>query len=358
MRILLAFIVLAFFASCSSDKKNKEYLRKANGKPGDLVVLMDSVQWKGPLGEELRKVIEADVPGLPQGEPMFNVIWVHPSQNFEMLNEMRNMLFVFTMDQNTPGSRTLRRQFSEETLNKINSDTTFNSSTLTDEYARGQQVMYLFNKTSDGMIRYIRENKQAIADYFNRTERERIARELFRGVSGSSVSSFLVKEQKAEIKIPGGYKLADKTSDFVWWRWIDAEIDKDVFISWKPYTSEYQLLPDSLIEWRNQICQKYIYEDPEKPDTYLVTELEDAKVQARQVQLNNKFGMELRGLWRTKLRTMGGPFISYALVDDVMGRIYYIEGFVYAPGKDKREMMRELETILWTFRSRAEAPKK
>jgi len=358
MRILVLFIMMVFFISCSSDEKNKEYLRKANGKPGDLVVLMDSVQWKGELGAELRKIIAGDVPGLPQGEPMFNVIWVHPSQNFEMLNEMRNLLFVFTMDQNTSGSRNLRKEISEETLAKINSDTSFTVSTLTDEFARGQQVMYLFNKTTSGLINYIKENRNVLLDYFNRTERERISKELFRGISGSGAANFLAAEQKAEIKIPGGYKLADKTSDFVWWRWIDAEIDKDIFISWKPYTSEYQLLPDSLIEWRNQICQKYIYEDPEKPETYLVTEQEDAKVQARQVQHNKKFGMELRGLWRTKLRTMGGPFLSYALVDEARSRLYYIEGFVYAPGKDKRELMRELEIILWTFRPLPEEPKK
>ena len=48
---------------------------------------------------------------------------------------------------------------------------------------------------------------------------------------------------------------------------------------------------------------------------------------------------------------MGGPYIGYALVDQAKGRLYYIEGFAYAPGKDKREIIRELETILWTFRT-------
>jgi hypothetical protein len=48
---------------------------------------------------------------------------------------------------------------------------------------------------------------------------------------------------------------------------------------------------------------------------------------------------------------MGGPYIGYALVDEKAGRLYYIEGFAYAPGKDKREIMRELDAILWTFRT-------
>jgi len=31
--------------------------------------------------------------------------------------------------------------------------------------------------------------------------------------------------------------------------------------------------------------------------------------------------------------------------------IYYIEGFVYSPGREQRELMREVETILKTFKT-------
>ena len=64
--------------------------------------------------------------------------------------------------------------------------------------------------------------------------------------------------------------------------------------------------------------------------------------------------MQIRALWRTNTTTMGGPYIGYALVDQPKGRLYYIEGFAFAPGKDKREIMRELDTILSTFRTSAD----
>jgi hypothetical protein len=48
---------------------------------------------------------------------------------------------------------------------------------------------------------------------------------------------------------------------------------------------------------------------------------------------------------------MGGPFLGYAVTDQPQGLIYYIEGFVFAPGKDKREYMREIEAILWSFKT-------
>jgi hypothetical protein len=358
MRFIFFLIVIsAAFFGCSSDKQKTEYLQKANGKPGDLLLIMDSVQWRGELGKEIRKIFQAEVPGLPQGEPMFNVLWIHPSKGVTMLTKMRNLIYVFTLDQTTSGSRTLRQQFSEETLNRIRTDSTFTLSTKSDEYARGQEVMYLFHSTETGLINYLQEHRQNIIDYFNRTERQRLSREIFKTKSTRGVAEFLRQEQQIDLRVPVGFKVADKTDDFVWLRSMTAETDKDIFVTWKEYESEYQLLPDSIIAWRNETCKKYLYEDPENPEGYLTTELENAKVHARQMKLNNHFAMEVRGLWRTNLRTMGGPFLGYALVDEPRGLLYYIEGFAYAPGKDKREMMRELETILWTFRTSAELKK-
>jgi hypothetical protein len=34
--------------------------------------------------------------------------------------------------------------------------------------------------------------------------------------------------------------------------------------------------------------------------------------------------------------------------------LYYLEGFVYSPGVDQRELMREMNVILKTFRSNPE----
>jgi hypothetical protein len=355
---ILFVAAILLLAACNSDKKNKDYLPKATGKPGEMIVIMDSLQRKGPLGDAVRSIFEAPVPVLPQDEPMFRVIWVHPNKSIDLLKQIRNLVFVFTLDQNTPGSKLLKKDFSPETLNKINADTSFYLSTVKDEYSRGQEVMYLFGKTEEELISHLQKNRQSIIDYFNAIERTRLDADLFKNKTTSGVTEFLRKEQQCEIHVPYGYKLADKQNDFVWLRFLDAVIDKDVWITWKRYESEYQMLPDSIVAWREQVTKKYLFEDPDKPLSYLVTEQEDAKVQARQISMNDHFAMEVRGLWRTNTRTMGGPFVGYALIDEQRGLLYYIEGFAYAPGRDKREIMRELEAILWTFRTSEVIPKK
>ena len=47
---------------------------------------------------------------------------------------------------------------------------------------------------------------------------------------------------------------------------------------------------------------------------------------------------------------LGGPFISYAQVDTTNSRVIVTEGFVMAPGKNKREFIRQLEASLRTLK--------
>jgi len=355
MRILLIGLVFLFgtWACSTSEKSRIENLPAATGKPGDLILILDSVQWKGELGNELRKIFNAEVPGLPREEPLFDLIYVYPRKGYTLLTQIRNLVFVFTLDQNTSGSKIMKENFTEETLERIRTDSTFFLVTNKDEFSRGQEVMYLFSDTQENLIKHLQKNGKRIQDYFNSIEKKRITASLERSTTTKGLSEALRRENNIEIKLPFGFKLADKHKDFIWLRQMDNRVDKSVFITWKPYESEYQLLPDSLIHWRNEIAKKYLFDDPENPESYVLTEssVPFKPLKATQVNFNNRFAMELRWLWKTNNNSMGGPFISYGLVDDAQQRIYYIEGFCFSPGKDQRETIRELETILWTFKS-------
>jgi len=350
--LLFLFLLIAAFACNTSGKPNPENLPSATGKSGTMILILDSVQWKGELGSVLRSIFREEVQGLPREESMFDVTWVYPRTGSTLLTQVRNLVFVFTLDQNTPGSRIMKKSFTEETLQRIKTDTSFYIYTSKDEYSRGQEIMYLFSDTEENLIRHLHQNKKQIQAFFNNAERQKIQTALSKTTSTKGVTTFLRKEQDCEISVPGGYKLAEKTKDFVWLRFMDAQVDKDVFITWKKYDSEYQLLPDSIIAWRDLVASKHLFEDPEQPESYIKTEttVPFRPVIAKQLNVNGHFAMELRGLWKTNTNTMGGPFLGYALIDEKSGLLYYIEGFAYSPGKPQRETIRELEAILWTFK--------
>ena len=352
--LLLILIIIILVVACNTSEKTRvENLPSMSGKSGDMILIMDSVQWNGNIGEELRSMFRAEVPGLPREEPLFNLIYVHPRKGYTLLTQIRNLVFVFTLDQQTAGSKILKESFSEETLERIRTDSSFFLVTTKNEYSRGQEVMYLLSDTQENLLKKLKNNSRTIVNFFNEVEKKRLLENLNKVTTTKELTDALRKENGVEIKIPFGFKLADKQEDFIWLRLMDARVDKNIFISWKPYESEYQLLPDSLIAFRNDIARKYLFDDPINPESYVVTEtsVPFKPLKATQVNFNGKFAMELRWLWKTNNNTMGGPFISYGLVDEEQQRLYYIEGFCYSPGKDQRETIRELEAILWTFKS-------
>jgi hypothetical protein len=351
---LFLLFVSVVFACNTSGKPDAENLPQATGRPGDMIIILDSVQWRGELGSVLRSTFREELEGLPREEMMFNVTWVYPRKGYTLLTQIRNLVFVFTLDQNTVGSRIMKENFSEETLQRIKSDTSFYVYTSKDEYSRGQDIMYLFGATEESLIKRLKRDKKGIQAFFNNAEKARFQNSLLKSTAAKGITDFLRKEQDCEVRVPSSYKLANKTHDFVWLRHMDAEVDKNVFIAWKKYESEYQLLPDSLIDWRDKIASQYLFEDPDQPDSYLITEtsVPFRPVISKQVTINSHYAMELRGLWKTNTNTMGGPFLSYTLVDEKAGLLYYIEGFAYSPGKPQRETIRELESILWTFKGK------
>lgn len=351
IRTILFILTVAFLSACGqSGDRNPEYLPEATGSPGDIIVVMDSTQWRGALGAKVREVLSAEVKGLPREETLFNVIPVHPSQKIYLLTQVRNLMYVFTIDERTQGSNAILRTFTPETIADIESDTSFFVNTAENVHSRGQQVMYLFGKNEGLLIDKIADNSNKIVDFFNQAERERLKSTLFDKAS-KQVTAFLREEQNFGLKIPYGYQLADKQDKFIWFRRMELDVDKNVWITWKPYESEYQLRPDSLLAWREEVARQHLFGDPEDRSSFVVTEMEVPfnPVVAKQTQLGGNFAMELKGLWRTNNKSMGGPFVSYAVVDQEQGRVYYLEGFVYSPSKSQRETMRQLETILQTF---------
>ena len=71
----------------------------------------------------------------------------------------------------------------------------------------------------------------------------------------------------------------------------------------------------------------------------------------RSAEIDGKYAMESRGLWRTEGDLLGGPFVSYTIYDDDKGLIITLDAFTLAPEIDKRNLLFEEEAILKSFRS-------
>jgi hypothetical protein len=300
------------------------------------------------------------MPGLPRKEAIFKMRWINPKKLNFVLKQSRNLVFAMSLDKNSASANVVKGLFTPESIEKIKSSTTEYITTVENVFSKGQVVMYLYGNDEAALLKNIRNSRHRLVDFFNKKERDRMTQSLFKAGQVKGAGEALMKDYQCFMKIPFGYKIADKKTDFLWLRQINPRDDKDIFITRKKYTSANDFKKDNLIRFRDDVCRSYLFEDPEKSDSYLLTEttVPFLPVTADTVNFNGHFAIQLRGLWRSNTFGMGGPFQGYALVDEATQQFYYIEGFTFSPGKSQREIMRELETILYTFKTSAELPKK
>jgi hypothetical protein len=346
---IFSAIIWALLGIGCTAKQEKQLgmLPSAKGDKGEIILVMDSVQWKDKLGDEVRKVFQEDVPGLPQAEPMFTVRFIEPHSFLNILRQHKNVVIITTFDMNTSGSQKLQRNYTKESIEKIRSNEDIFMLVTNDEYANGQLVVNLFSRDQQTMIRHLRENKEKIQQAINRAERARLASTIEKKRK-KDLENFIRKQHAFSIKLLDGYKMAKDTIGFTWVRYPDYEFDKNILVAYTQYTSEEQFTLENILRWREQIMQQHT-KDPDNPAYYVITE-SLVPVTARQLSLNGMYAMELRGIWRLKERFVGGPFLSYVVVDQETNRLYYLEGFLSAPGGRKREHIREMETLLHSFK--------
>ena len=353
----LTVCVALLTGACSTDgPKNKSLLPKATGRAGEMIMVIDSSHWAGDLGDVLKETFRAEVPGLPREEYMFKVNRVDPRKLNDLLKGVKNLVFVMALDSRSPETRVLKSYFTQTSLDRIKKDSSIFVHTTTDEFARGQNIMYLFSSTKDALVNKIKRNQLGLQNYFNEAEKKRLTAGLFKAKESTGLRDLLKKEHECSMRVPFGYKLVVNEAGFAWFRQINDESDKNVFITYTDYRSEADFTRESLIRLRDSVAQNQLFEDPDMPESYIVTEtsVPYIPVLTKEVSFNDKYGVQVRGLWKTNNMSMGGPFIGYAVVDEELGRLYYIEGFIYSPGKNQREFIREMDVILSTFRIKSE----
>lgn len=347
----ILLVVLSTAWACDgieSSQGGDSNLPRASTVPNEILVVMDSAKWQGAIGEELRDIFAAPIPGLPQEEPAFNVRYVSPRHFKGFMKLYPNIVFVTTLDDGSPDSRVMRTYFTENSLQQMRQNPDMFMYPLSNEFARGQEVMHLFAQTEEGLLQKLEENESRLRNYFLEFERNRLSRKFFTGLPQKELSQYVERKHGFRMEFPVGYKVAIEDDNFIWIRLLDQSEDRSVWVGYKDYDDEEVFTKENILDLRLQFARQYIFGSDST--TYMRTE-RDAPVHTRELNFKGRYAVETRGLWRLNNVVMGGPFVSYTFVDEPTNRLYYIEGFVYAPGQDKRPLIREVEAILHTFKT-------
>lgn len=320
---------------------------KARGSVGEIVLAIDSTKWAGPVGEELREIFEADLPGMLRSESMFKVHRVDPRAMTRMLKMYTNLVYVTTFDDKRGGSQVINAQFTKESKEKAAADPSLYSLRMEDEYAMGQEVLYLFGNTEEELIANLRKNKDKLQNLFEVRERGRLEKPLFARKNSAAEHEARTK-LGIEIQAPASYQIAKTTDDFLWLRSpspTERRPDISIFFYETDYVSEEQTFPANILSLRDSIAGKHVFGDPEDPNSFMTSEKQIPPA-FRNMVINDNFTVEIRGTWKTNNISMGGTYLGYLMVDQAKGKLYYMEGFVYFPNEVHRDALREIQTIL------------
>ena len=350
MRTYFLFIPIALIlGGCFDSSTTKP---EAIGTSGRINIVIPPGLKSSETGKLIDSIFTQEATVFPRDEQLFNVGFVDPMAVNRSQKSMRNLVFVFTFDDNSPEAAKVKSLITPASLDMLRNDTDGFVITRSDVFARGQEVMYLYGPDKATLTARIRENAGRLTGFFNEKEKLRVQKRILKSSANLKLAESLAKKYGITIKVPFGYQLADQQEDFLWLRQINPADDKDVWVARRKYRGTDDFRQENLIAYRNSVCRKYLFEDPEEPDTYLVTEtgVSYKPVTTRTINFNGLYAVEIKGLWKTNIPSMGGPFMGYAMVDETNGYLYYIEGFTFSPAKPQREIMRELEVILNTFR--------
>ena len=136
-----------------------------------------------------------------------------------------------------------------------------------------------------------------------------------------------------------------KGKDFIWTSNNTASGLENICIYSYPYEGPETFNKTYILHKRDSIMEKNL--PGERPGMYMQTDTLCTTV--RPIVVHGMYAMEARGLWVMKNDFMGGPFVSHSRVDVENNRVVVVEGFVYAPEKMKRGLIRRLEGSLYTL---------
>lgn len=84
-------IVAIALSACSGGKKGV-FGATSSGRAYEILVVVDPAMWERPAGRALYDVLDTDVPGLPQSERSFRMMYTSPASYDATLKLIRNIL--------------------------------------------------------------------------------------------------------------------------------------------------------------------------------------------------------------------------------------------------------------------------
>ena len=319
----ILFFLAALAAICSCKDSGKALLPNVSGKAGEIVVVIDKSDWEGALGDEVRGLLASDCPYLAQQEPLYSLVNVTPSAFADLFRVHRNIMILNVNPQIDSAGIIYKH----------------------DVWAKTQCVIQISGKDSEAAIDILKNRKDNILNSFEQAERDRVIGNSIL-YEERSVSNKVREVFGGSPHIPIGYKLRKISDDFAWIEDNKQYSTQGVFVYRYPVDSENPLTEENILEKRNATLKENV---PGMLNNSWMITSEGFPITLKYIKYRNRQIAEMRGYWEVQNDFMGGPFVSHSFYSEDGSHIYVLEAWVYAPKYDKRQYLRQTESILYSW---------
>lgn len=320
-QLCLLFVTVLILGGCND---NSKIHTNVTGRAGEMLVVISKEMWAGTPGKEIKATLAQSHVALPQDEPLFDLIDVPHSAFANILKTTRNIL-------QTSISASVTK-----------SGISFNDNV----WAYPQAVVKIKAKNAEEFEKIFDDNKEKILSYFLLAEKKRMTM-VYKKTHDQAVYNTLDKDFGITMTVPPGFRIVKQEKDFILTKYDTPEIFQGIAIYTYPYNSDSAFTIDYQVAKRDSLFKKYVL--GQLGGTYMATEKRLDQVN-NIFKHNGNYSSEMRGLWRMENDFMGGPYIAISELDAANHRIITAFGFVYAPSKEKRNLLRQVEAMLYSLK--------
>lgn len=328
-RIFKVFLAFSFLwiglSACNLNFMGNGSMPSSTGTTGEvLIVLQKNEQWQGPIGTTIKKYFEANIYGLPQPEPVFKLLHIEKSDFTEIFRSQRT-IFLINIDPKV-----------KEPEIKIERD----------HWAAPQLIFDVTAPSEESFVNVFKSRHDFFEEKIMESERRWIGQS-FNNVLDAKAMQKIQNHFKFTLNIPTGFYVAKTEPGFMWIRHETANSSQGILIISEPYTDTTQFSRERILSRIQRFQQKYI----PGPSHGSYMALDRKYMIPKYSRISNyptKFAAKLVGLWRVEHDFMGGPFLSYTFLHPKTNQIFTLFGYVYYPNHPKRNLLMQVETILYS----------
>ena len=325
--LFMSALLISFgLSSCSGELRNSGKPTSIGSTAEMLVVTQNEQQWESQIGQSIKKYFAADMYGLPQAEPVFKILHIKADNFSDVFKSERNIFIVNINPKAKEPKIVVERN----------------------KWAAPQLIFKITAPTPMSFVKAFKVKKDYLIEKYLAFERQRILK-VFKSSLDDKVMKKIKNNFSFTLDIPSGFYVAKTTPTFMWIRHEANLYSQGIMIISIPYKDTTQFSRDKIL-LRIQNFQLHFIPGPSN-DSYMSLDRKFIIPKKTLVtDFPTRYAVEIRGLWRVKNDFMGGPFISYTFLNKNTNRIVTLFGYIYYPNHKKRNLLLQIESILYSVK--------